>query len=167
MDISIILMVVGIFFIIISFFLKDKTKQLEKDLEELSINIYQETNGLKRRLKVVEEELLVDHNFQVKSPPNVGQQQTPRVKRDPMETFQQVAAQVKLSQANQNFSQVQQPTYTPPLSPSRKVEKPIHSILVNQVIELNKQGLAIEEICRLSTLSPEQVQSILSGNGGQ
>ena len=27
--------------------------------------------------------------------------------------------------------------------------------------------LAIDEISRLSTLSPEQVQSILAGNGGQ
>ena len=167
MDISIILMGIGIFFIIISFFFKDKTTQLEKEIEELSINIYQETNGLKRRLKVVEEELLVDHNFKVKSPPNVVKQPTPRVKRDPMETFQQVAAQVKASQTRQNYTQTQQPTYVPPQSPPVSGNKPIHSILINQVIELNKQGLAIDEISKLSTLSPQQVQSILAGNGGQ
>ncbi|PKC52632.1 hypothetical protein RhiirA1_481066, partial [Rhizophagus irregularis] len=44
------------------------SKKIEKDLEELSISIYQETNSLKRRLKVVEEELLLEPNFQVKSP---------------------------------------------------------------------------------------------------
>ncbi|RKJ29941.1 hypothetical protein D7X33_42060, partial [Butyricicoccus sp. 1XD8-22] len=68
MDFSIILMIIGIVCVVISFFLKDSSKKIEKDLEELSISIYQETNSLKRRLKVVEEELLLEPNFQVKSP---------------------------------------------------------------------------------------------------
>ena len=55
-----ILMAVGIVCIVLSFFMKDRTKKLENDVEDLSINIYQETNTLKRRLKVVEEELLLD-----------------------------------------------------------------------------------------------------------
>ena len=53
-------MAVGIVCIVLSFFIKDRTKKIEKDVEELSISIYQETNSLKRRLKVVEEELLLD-----------------------------------------------------------------------------------------------------------
>lgn len=68
MDFSIILMIIGIICIIISFFLKDTSKKVEKDLEDLSLSIYQETNALKRRLKIVEEELLLEPNFQVASP---------------------------------------------------------------------------------------------------
>lgn len=43
-------------------------KKVEQELEELSISIYQETNSLKKRLKIVEEELLLEPNFNVKSP---------------------------------------------------------------------------------------------------
>lgn len=169
MDISIILMGVGILCIIISFFLKDKTIKLEKEIEDLSINIYQETNSMKRRLKIVEEELLLDHNFQVKPSTNVvaskpTQQQPIQTgqKQDPMTTFKQVAAQVQAQQATQQ----QKSAYMPPTSPPQATTKPVHSILVNQVLELNKQGLAIDEICRLSTLSQDQVRTILANNGG-
>lgn len=147
MNISLILMGVGIVLIILSFFLKDRTKQLEKELEELSIGIYQETNGIKRRLKIVEEELLLEPNFKVQSPKS-------STTKSPMEAFQQAAAQVKGS--SPSIQSAQQ---------TKNNAKPIHSILVSQVIELDKQGLSIEEISKLSTLSPEQVRSILS-NGG-
>ncbi len=143
MDITLIVMAVGIVLIIISFFMKDPSKQIEKDLEELSIGIYQETNGIKRRLKMVEEELLLEPAFKVqpqKAPP----------KKTPLETFQQVASQVGAST---------------PKTAAKSGARPIHSILVSQVIELDKQGLSIEEISRLSTLTPEQIRSILS-NGG-
>lgn len=174
MDISIILMGVGILCIIISFFLKDKTHKLENDIEDLSINVFQETNSLKRRLKVVEEELLLDHNFQVKPTSNAQaapkftqpQQTQAAPKQDPMTTFKQVAAQVKAQQTKTQGGQNEMPVYTPPTSPPQENTKPVHSILVNQVIELNKQGLAIDEICRLSTLSQEQVRTILANNGG-
>lgn len=65
MELSIILMIIGIFFIIISLFLRDSAKKVEKEVEELSISIFQETNQLKRRLKIVEEELMLEPNFQV------------------------------------------------------------------------------------------------------
>ena len=145
MDITLIVMAVGIVLIIISFFLKDPSKQMEKDLEELSIGIYQETNGLKRRLKIVEEELLLEPNFKV-------QPQKSAAKKTPMETFQQAASQVGASSSK-------------PAQQSGGNAKPVHSILVSQVIELDKQGLSIQEISRLSTLTPEQIRSILS-NGG-
>lgn len=67
-----ILMAVGIVCIVLSFFIKDRTKKVEKDVEDLSINIYQETNALKRRLKIVEEELLLDGPM--KMPPKKTQQ---------------------------------------------------------------------------------------------
>ncbi|WP_456274036.1 hypothetical protein [Bacillus sp. AK031] len=45
---------------IISFFQRDRYKTLEKDVEELSMNFLQENYTLKKRLKVLEEELLMD-----------------------------------------------------------------------------------------------------------
>lgn len=147
MNISLILMGVGIVLIILSFFLKDRTKHIEKEVEELSIGIYQETNGIKRRLKIVEEELLLEPNFKVQSPKSSH-------KKTPMEAFQQTSAQMKKPYTQ--ASQGQQ---------AGSSAKPIHSILVSQVIELGKQGLSVEEISKLSTLTPDQVRSILS-NGG-
>ena len=143
MDTSLIVMVIGLVFIILSFFMKDSSKKTEQDLEELSISIYQETNNLKRRLKIVEEELLLEPNFKVQSP-----------KPSPMATFQQVAEQVKAAQAPGT-----------PVQQAAISTKPVNSILVSQVIELNKQGLSIEEISKRSTLTPQQIQGILS-NGG-
>ena len=151
MTIPVIIMCIGIFFMILSFFIKDRTKQLEEEVEELSINIYQETNNLKRRLKIVEEELLVDPSFQVTAP---------KKQVTPMETFQQVAAQVQAQKASKAYQPVTQQASVQPS------QKPIHSILISQVIELNKQGLSIEEISKRSTLSHEQIQSILTSNGG-
>lgn len=147
MDASLIVMVIGLAIIILSFFIKDSSKKTEKDLEELSISIYQETNNIKRRLKMVEEELLLEPNFKVQSP-------KAQVKPSPMATFQQVAEQVKAAQA---MSQ--------PLPQATTSTKPVNGILVSQVIELNKQGLSIEEISKRSTLTPEQIQGILL-NGG-
>ena len=72
-----------------------------------------------------------------------------------MATFQQVAEQVKAAQ-----------TMSQPLPQATATStKPVNGILVSQVIELNKQGLSIEEISKRSTLTPEQIQGILS-NGG-
>ena len=147
MDASLIIMVVGLAFMILSFFIQDSSKKTEKDLEELSISIYQETNNIKRRLKIVEEELLLEPNFKVQSP-------KAQVKPSPMATFQQVAEQVKAAQAMNQ-----------PLPQATTSAKPVNGILVSQVIELNKQGLSIEEISKRSTLTSEQIQGILS-NGG-
>lgn len=60
MELSSILMIIGIIVIIASFFIKDRSTQIEGDVEELSLNFYQETHQLKRRLKVIEEELLLE-----------------------------------------------------------------------------------------------------------
>lgn len=152
MEISSILMITGIVIIILSLFFKDKSAKVEKELEDLSINIYQETNALKRRIKMVEEELLVEPNFQVKSPKGMQTKQ-----QDAMATFQQVAAQVKAAQA---YGTTQaKPTL-------QTAGKPINGILVSQVIALNGQGLSIDEISKRSTLSHAQIQSILA-NGGR
>ena len=139
MDIATILMAVGIFLIILSFFFKDRSKKIESELEDLSINIYQETNGIKRRLKMVEEELLLEPNFQVKAP-NATNAKTEQA----LQAFNQAAQQMKVSQATTQM-------------------KPINSILVSQVKALNEQGLSIEEISKRSTLSHAQIEQILGG----
>lgn len=153
MGLSSILMIVGIITIIFSLFFKDKATQVEKDVEDLSINIYQETDALKRRIKTLEEELLVEPNFQVR-PPLVAKQDIKQ--QDAFASFQQVAAKVKAAQ-----SYGAQTKATP-----QTTGKPINGILVSQVIALNSQGLSIDEISKRSTLSHAQIQSILA-NGGQ
>lgn len=150
-ELSSILMIAGIVIVIISLFFKDKSARVERELEDLSINIYQETNSLKRRIKMVEEELLVEPNFQVKSPNSAQMKQ-----QDAMASFQQVAAQVKAAQA-----QATQPT-TP-----AQTQKPINGILVSQVLALNGQGLSIDEISKRSTLTHGQIQSIIATGGRQ
>ncbi len=137
MDFSIILMIIGILCMILSFFTKDSSKKVEKDVEELSISIYQETNSIKRRLKVVEEELLLEPNFHVKSPANQKQESINKYK---------INEQLSINLI--------------------KKSKPINEILVRQVIELDKQGYSIVEISKLSTLSEDQVTNILHNNGG-
>lgn len=60
MDLSFIIMVLGVLLIAISFFVKDTSKKVEAEVEDLSFTVYQETSALKRRMKVIEEELLIE-----------------------------------------------------------------------------------------------------------
>ena len=138
MTLSTIIMIIGICFLILSFFVKDSTKKIEKDVEELSINIYQETNALKRRLKLVEEELLLDG-------PSGSMNAIPQQKK----SSTPIAQTQSVSPTLNNQSNV----------------KPVHSILVSQVLELGKQGMSVPEIQKRSTLSAEQIVHILE-NGG-
>lgn len=154
MGLSSILMIVGIVTIILSLFFKDKSTQVENELEDLSINIYQETNGLKRRIKTLEEELLVEPNFQVRQPASAQQEVK---QQDAFASFQQVAAQVKAAQSYGTQTK---------MTTQNNATKPINGILVSQVLALNNQGLSIDEISKRSTLSHAQIQSILA-NGGQ
>lgn len=156
MGLSSILMIAGIAVIIISLLFKDKSAKVERDVEDLSINIYQETNALKRRVKALEEELLVEPNFQVRKPSSVQQQQNSE-QQAAFSSFQQVAAQVKAAQSYATASKA---------APQKSAKPTINGILVSQVLALNSQGLSIEEISKRSTLSHAQIQSILA-NGGQ
>lgn len=139
MEFSTILMIVGIICIVISFFLKDTSKKLEQDLEDLSISIYQETNSLKKRLKIIEEELLLEPNFTVK----------------------QNSANNKQFEAYKKSTQL---THSSQTNTTNNTQQ-INGILVNQVIQLNKQGYPVDEISKMSTLSKEQILTILK-NGG-
>lgn len=53
-------MIIGVVLITISFFFKGSSKKVESELEDLSFTVYQETSTIKRRLKVIEEELLIE-----------------------------------------------------------------------------------------------------------
>ncbi|MFJ5765822.1 MULTISPECIES: hypothetical protein [unclassified Lysinibacillus] len=147
LDLSIILMIVGIVLIVLSFFFKNSAKKVEQDVEELSISIFQETNNLKRRLKIVEEELLLEPEFQVKSPV----------------TKNQTLHNPKVQQVMQA---VQQATQAKKSEPMPHNLKPIHDIIISQVLELNKQGLSIADISIRSNLTEEQVQQVIA-NGGR
>jgi len=140
-------MIVGILLIIASFFFKNSAKKVEQDVEELSISIFQETNNLKRRLKIVEEELLLEPEFQVKAP--LAQDnaiQNPKIQQV-MQAVQQAAQTSKAGQAVPKT-------------------KPIHQIIVSQVLELNKQGLSVADISIRSNLTEEQVRQVIA-NGGR
>ncbi|QCR32856.1 hypothetical protein [Lysinibacillus sp. SGAir0095] len=139
MEFSTILMVIGILCIVVSLFLKDTSKKLEQDFEDFSISIYQETNSLKKRLKIIEEELLLEPNFNVK--PKTSSKKT-------IQAYKQAAQATQSKQASSTNNSQQ-----------------INEILVSQVIQLNKQGYPVEEISKMSTLSKEQIISILN-NGG-
>ena len=138
MTLANIIMIVGICVLILSFFVKDQTKKIEKDVEDLSINIYQETNAIKRRLKLVEEELLLD------VPP---------------------VAMSALSPVKKSKAPIEQTKSATEPTKKQAAVKPVHSILVSQVLELGKQGMSVPEIQKRSALSMEQIVHILK-NGG-
>ncbi|WP_374721660.1 hypothetical protein [Peribacillus tepidiphilus] len=50
----------SIVLLIISFFKKDRVSKLEEDLEQLSLTYMQDLYQLKRKIKVLEEEMLID-----------------------------------------------------------------------------------------------------------
>jgi hypothetical protein len=107
-------MVIGIILIIVSFFVKDSVKKMETEMEDLSFTLYQETSALKRRLKIVEEELLIE---------------TTKI--------------------------------TPPAK--QKTKPVIHEIIKSQVLELHKQGYSLLEISKRSSLTIDEVKSVIGG----
>ena len=147
LDLSIVLMSIGIFLIIVSFFFKNSSKKIEQDVEELSISIFQETNNLKRRLKIVEEELLLEPEFQVKSKSSIPPKGQDSKVHHVMQAVQQAAQGAKVGQTTAQA-------------------KPIHQIIISQVLELNKQGLSVADISIRSNLTEEQVRQVIA-NGGR
>lgn len=113
MDLPLILMSIGIVIVIISFFIGNSQKKNEREIEELSLSFYQENSQLKKRLKIIEEELLL--------------------------SSKPISQQPKKSIAKSS----------------------INLILVNQAIALHNQGYNLNEIMQRTSLSQEQVKSIL------
>ena len=56
---SIFLVIVSLVIIGLSFFQKDSVKELEEEFEQLSMDVVQDKYKIERRMKVLEEELLV------------------------------------------------------------------------------------------------------------
>lgn len=53
----------GTAFIVLSFFLKDRQRLLEKDLEELSLHMLQEHYQINKKIRLIEEELLISDDL--------------------------------------------------------------------------------------------------------
>ncbi|MGG7619884.1 hypothetical protein [Bacillus coreaensis] len=53
------LLVVSILLFVLSFFVKDPMKELKSEIDQLSLNQIQELYQMKRKIKILEEELLV------------------------------------------------------------------------------------------------------------
>jgi hypothetical protein len=64
--IIIVLLGVSLLLFALSFIQKDRYRLLEKEVEEVSINYLQENYQIKKRLKVLEEELLVENGEFIK-----------------------------------------------------------------------------------------------------
>lgn len=123
MDIPIILLIIGLVCIIVSFFTGNFSNKYADELEKVSISLHEETNGLKKRIRAVEEELMIG------SPP------------------------ISLS----NKSKV--------VTKTKVKAKPIHDIIINQILTLHAQGYSIKEIAKRSSLSNEEVISVLQSKG--
>ncbi len=61
---------------------------------------------------------------------------------------------------------VQQAAQASKVAPNPSQVKPIHQIIVSQVLELNKQGLSVGDISIRSNLTEEQVRQVIA-NGGR
>lgn len=117
MDIPIILLIIGLICIVASFFVGKSSAKFEEELEKVSISFHQETSVLKKRLKVVEEELMIGMN----------------------------------------------PTRNP--IKSKRITKPVHEIIVNQILSLHAQGYSTRDIAIRSSLSDAEVTAVLHSRG--
>ncbi len=117
MDIPIILLIIGLVSILASFFFRNSSSDYADELEKVSISLHQETNGLKKRLKAVEEELMIGVG-----PVPIGGQ-------------------------------------------PKKKAKPIHEIIINQILSLHAQGYSVSEIGKRSSLTNEDVIIVLQSRG--
>lgn len=107
-----ILLGVSILLIVLSFFQKDPLQELKDEIDQFTIQQVQDLYQIKKKMKVLEEELLV------------------------------------------NEVELPKPVYN-------SEKKEIHDIIKNQVIALSQQGKAIDQIASQSSLSMEDVYSIL------
>ncbi|MBB4825724.1 hypothetical protein HNO89_002960 [Sporosarcina luteola] len=115
--IILLLLIVGIVFVLLSFLFGRSSNKHAEDIENVSISLHQETNQLKKRLKAVEEELMIG-----------------------------------VSHVN-------------PSSGPKSKTKPVHEIIVNQILSLHSQGYSIADISKRSSLSLEEVAEVLRSRG--
>ena len=121
MDISMILLIIGLISIVASFFIGNFSNKQADELEKVSISLHEETNSLKKRIKAVEEELMI-----TASPFPLGNKS-------------KIVAKTKA--------------------------KPVHNIIINQILSLHSQGFSINDIAKRSSLTNEDVISVLQSKG--
>lgn len=113
----------SILLLIISFFQKDPVQVLRDEMDQISIQQMQEMYQIKKKIKILEEELLVQ-----------DEEMSPAVSHSVIRN-----------------------------NPKRE----IHEIIKNQVWSLAQQGLSIDQISLQSSLSYEDVRSILLEYGSK
>ncbi|WP_342511346.1 hypothetical protein MKY34_13325 [Sporosarcina sp. FSL K6-1522] len=121
MDLAIILLIIGLISTLASFFVGNSSSKHAEEIEKISISLHQETHNLKKRLKVVEEELMI----------GVGHLSTPLPKNK--------KTTIKA--------------------------KPVHDIIVNQILSLHEQGYSTADIAKRSSLSTNEVLAVLRSKG--
>lgn len=121
MDISMILLIIGLIGIVASFFIGNFSNKQADELEKVSISLHEETNSLKKRIRVVEEELMISAH------------PMPSANKRQMTTLPK--------------------------------SKPVHNIIVNQILSLHSQGYSINEIAQRSSLSNVDVTAVLQSKG--
>lgn len=119
MNMPLVLLIVGLITIGASFFVGSSTRAMGDELENVSISLHQETSNLKKRIRVLEEELMIVTPTQ--------------------DAF-----------SSQNFS---------------ASKKPIHAIIVSQIISLHDQGYTVPEIAKRSSLDEDEVLTVLRSKG--
>ncbi|WP_312092176.1 hypothetical protein [Niallia sp.] len=68
--VMLVILGISLFLLILSFFLRDPIKDLREEIDQLSIQQVQELYKIKKKLKVLEEELLIgEEDFSFKSSP--------------------------------------------------------------------------------------------------
>lgn len=133
---------VSILLFLLSFIKKDKSKVMEEEFEQFSMTYYQDMYQLKKRIQVLEEELMLSGEDQPLFTVGKG----PKVNANPNLHLK------ASSHAYDNES----------LTPTGGV----HQIIKSQVISLNQQGVPIDRIAKQSALSKEVVLSIIEEAGG-
>ncbi|MGR3765029.1 helix-turn-helix domain-containing protein [Rossellomorea sp. NS-SX7] len=79
----------SILLFILSFFQKDRYAAIEKEVEDLSMTILQENYQMKKRLRVLEEELMMDGEASIKRTPMVKKRVHEVVRNQVIALYQQ------------------------------------------------------------------------------
>ncbi|WP_066173417.1 hypothetical protein [Bacillus marinisedimentorum] len=127
MEILIISLIsIAILLLIISFFTGSRTKDLEEQVEQLSLNFIQETYQLKKKMKVLEEELLIDEvDLKPASIPIKNETGTPPQYSDGLFTSQ--SRVLRLAEAGYSVHEI-----------ARSTARPVSEI--EEIIQNNSKG---------------------------
>jgi hypothetical protein len=99
----------SILLLVISFFQRDRYRDIEKDIEELSMNVLQEHYQLKKRIRVLEEELMVNGDAPFKKTDSVRKPIHEVVKNQVIALYQQgIPVEQIAKQSALSKSEVQQ-----------------------------------------------------------